>query len=229
MIQTVTAVVPAAGIGSRMLSEKPKQYLQLGQLTVIEQTLQRLLSYSRIARVIVVISPQDSFFHSLPIASHPRITMTTTGGRERADSVLSGLHLAETEWVMVHDAARPCITHADLSALIDAAGDSENHGAILAKPVSDTIKQMNTAQCIATTVDRRLLWHALTPQLFPTQPLLQAISHALQRELPITDEASAMELAGYHPRLVPGRSDNIKITVPEDLALATFILQRQEL
>lgn len=228
MIQTVTAVVPAAGIGSRMLSEKPKQYLQLGQFTVIEQTLQRLLAYSCIAQVIVVISPQDSFFHSLSIAKHPRITVTT-GGQERADSVLSGLHLAETEWVMVHDAARPCITHTDLTALIEAADRSDNHGAILAKPVSDTIKQMNTEQCIAATVDRRLLWHALTPQLFPTLSLRQAISHALQQQFPITDEASAMELAGYHPRLVHGRSDNIKITVPEDLALATFILQRQEL
>jgi 2-C-methyl-D-erythritol 4-phosphate cytidylyltransferase len=227
MIQTVTAVVPAAGIGSRMLSEKPKQYLQLGQHTVIEQTLHRLLTYPRIDQVIVVISPQDSFFHSLAIAEHPKITVTT-GGRERADSVLSGLQLTTTEWVMVHDAARPCVTANDLTALIHAAELSEQHGAILAKPVSDTIKKMNSAQCIAATVDRSLLWHALTPQLFPTQQLRQAISHALQQQQPITDEASAMELAGYQPQLVHGRSDNIKITVPEDLALATFILQQQE-
>lgn len=227
MIHSVTAVVPAAGIGSRMRSEKPKQYLKLGQQTVIEYTLQRLLSYPRIQEVIVVISPNDHYFQTLPIAQHASIRIAL-GGSERADSVFSGLQMVQTEWVMVHDAARPCLCWSDLDNLIQAAEQSEQQGVILAKPVSDTIKRVGQSHVINQTVDRRPLWHALTPQMFPTIRLQTALEQGLTQHLPLTDEASAMELAGYSPRVVQGRNDNIKITVPEDLALATFILQQQE-
>lgn len=226
-MQTFTAVVPAAGRGSRMQANKPKQYLPLGDRTIIEQTLTRLLSHPQIEKVVVVIADDDHYFSSLAIASHPNIVVTT-GGPERAISVLNGLACVETDWVLVHDAARPCITHGDLDRLLLAVERGED-GAILATPVKDTMKRSNSVQQIETTVERGHLWHALTPQMFPTQQLADAIDAGLAQALVLTDDASAMELAGFKPLLVTGRADNIKVTQPEDLALAAFILQQQEL
>jgi 2-C-methyl-D-erythritol 4-phosphate cytidylyltransferase len=226
-MQTFTAVVPAAGRGSRMQANKPKQYLSLGDKTIIEHTLSRLLAHPQIGKVVVVISEDDHYFSSLPIASHPQIEVTI-GGPERAISVLNGLACVETDWVLVHDAARPCITTADLDTLFSVATESDD-GAILAVPVKDTMKRADAQNCIEQTVERGHLWHALTPQMFPTQPLADAIDAGLSQSIVLTDDASAMELAGFKPRLVTGRADNIKVTQPEDLALAGFILQQQEL
>jgi 2-C-methyl-D-erythritol 4-phosphate cytidylyltransferase len=226
-MQTFTAVVPAAGRGSRMQANKPKQYLLLGEKTIIEHTLARLLSHPQIEKVVVVIAEDDLFFSSLAVAAHPKIEVTT-GGPERAMSVLNGLACVETDWVLVHDAARPCITHADLDRLLAAAVRDEE-GAILATPVKDTMKRSNAQQHIEKTVERGHLWHALTPQMFPTQQLADAIDAGLAQALVLTDDASAMELAGFKPLLINGRADNIKVTQPEDLALAAFILQQQGL
>ena len=225
MMLTFTVVVPAAGIGSRMGASCPKQYLPLAGKFLIEHTLERLLAHPRIERVVVAIAADDDFFPTLPVASHPRL-MTTTGGSERADSVLNGLSLVESEWVLVHDAARPCITHQDIDRLIHAglAGD----GAILGSRVRDTMKRSDAAGYIQKTVDRDQLWHALTPQFFRTTLLRDAIQQGQSQGLPITDEASAMELAGWRPLMVEGRADNIKVTRPEDLALAALFLSQQE-
>ena len=225
MMLTFTVVVPAAGIGSRMGASCPKQYLPLAGKFLIEHTLERLLAHPRIERVVVALAADDDFFQTLPVASHPRL-MTTTGGCERADSVLNGLSLVESEWVLVHDAARPCITHQDIDRLIHAglAGD----GAILGSRVRDTMKRSDAAGYIQKTVDRDQLWHALTPQFFRTTLLRDAIQQGQSQGLPITDEASAMELAGWCPLMVEGRADNIKVTRPEDLALAALFLSQQE-
>ena len=222
---TFSVVVPAAGVGSRMGASCPKQYLPLAGKFLIEHTLERLLGHPKVEQVIVAISATDTFFSTLAVASHPRV-ITTLGGAERADSVLNGLALVTSEWVMVHDAARPCITHQDLDLLIREAVTPD--GALLGSQVRDTMKRTDQHGLIQKTVDREQLWHALTPQFFPTSLLRSALVKGKEHGAVITDEASAMELAGFRPKMVEGRADNIKVTRPEDLALAALYLQQQE-
>ena len=233
-VKTYIAVVPAAGIGSRMQSTVAKQYLTIGNRTVIEHTLDALLSHPQIHRVVVVLHPQDRTFTSLNIADNPLIDIVI-GGPERVDSVLNGLQhcvnkVASTEnpWVLVHDAARPCVTHAELDDLFSSENTCD--GAILAVPVSDTIKraampQKSTTFEIAETVDRTQLWQAQTPQFFPLHKLIDSIQLAQASGIKITDEASAMEHSKATIQLIEGRSTNIKITRPSDLALAAFYLR----
>ncbi|MBU3824041.1 MAG: 2-C-methyl-D-erythritol 4-phosphate cytidylyltransferase, partial [Candidatus Oceanisphaera merdipullorum] len=216
-----TAIVPAAGIGSRMAADRPKQYLTLAGATVLEQTLSRLLEHSAIGTIIVAISPHDCWFEQLALAAHPRIKRVL-GGAERADTVLNAMAFVTTDWVLVHDAARPCLHGVDLDAVLKAGCQAQ--GAILASRVRDTMKRGDGQGAISASVARDELWHALTPQCFSTDTLRQALSGALAAGVTITDEASAMEWAGFKPQLVEGRSDNIKITRPEDLALASFFL-----
>ncbi|MGB9098893.1 2-C-methyl-D-erythritol 4-phosphate cytidylyltransferase [Erwinia sp.] len=220
----IIAVVPAAGIGSRMQAECPKQYLSIGGKTLLEHALNSLLAHPAVSRIIVAISPDDPFFSALPVASDPRIQVVK-GGKERADSVLAGLQVASSSrWVLVHDAARPCLHLDDLTRLLAITATSRV-GGILAAPVRDTMKRAEQGkEAIAHTVDREALWHALTPQLFPLELLRSCLERALKEGATITDEASALEYCGYHPELVIGRSDNIKVTRPEDLALAAFYL-----
>ena len=226
-----TAVVPAAGIGSRMQTTRPKQYLPLNGKTVIEVTLERLLTHPAIDKVVVVINPNDTDFHSLPVASHPDIVITI-GGDERSDSVLNGLNKVTSTWVLVHDAARPCIRHKDIDELLKLSVSGT--GGILAAQATDTMKLATTDQTPGTvsevnkTLNRQLLWRALTPQLFTTQALKDAIAWCDNKGITITDEASAIEQTGGTVKLVPGNTDNIKITHPGDLALAEFYLQQQE-
>jgi 2-C-methyl-D-erythritol 4-phosphate cytidylyltransferase len=224
----IIAVVPAAGIGSRMQAECPKQYLSIGGKTLLEHALNSLLAHPAISRIIVAVSPDDPFFSALPMASDPRITVVN-GGKARADSVLAGLQAApSSRWVLVHDAARPCLHLDDLTRLLAIAATSRV-GGILAAPVRDTMKRAEAGkQAIAHTVDREALWHALTPQLFPLELLRTCLERALREGATITDEASALEYCGYHPELVIGRSDNIKVTRPEDLALAAFYLTQSQ-
>ncbi|WP_421187490.1 2-C-methyl-D-erythritol 4-phosphate cytidylyltransferase [Aeromonas sanarellii] len=221
---SLTAIVPAAGIGSRMGAECPKQYLSLAGKCILEHTLERLLSHPAIARVIVALAPHDRWFETLAVAADPRV-WRVEGGSERAWSVLNGLHVAQGEWVLVHDAARPCLTHGDLDRLIATAMACD--GAILGSRVRDTMKRTDAAGNILATVDREQLWHALTPQMFPTGPLRRALEEGLALGAAITDEASAMERAGFAVRMVEGRADNIKVTRPEDLSLAELYLQQQ--
>ncbi|URL01573.1 2-C-methyl-D-erythritol 4-phosphate cytidylyltransferase [Avibacterium sp. 20-126] len=221
----IIAVVPAAGIGSRMQADKPKQYLTIQGKTILEHTLDVLIHYPAINHIIVAVTPSDPYLAEIDLLNHSKIQLVE-GGKTRAESVLNGLQHIESKantWVMVHDAARPCLTHQDLDKLLQI---NDNNGAILAIPAVDTIKRTNSTLQIQQTEDRSQLWLAQTPQFFPAQTLKHALQQALANHLSITDEASAMELMGFQPHLVAGRSDNLKITRPEDLALAEFYLSR---
>ncbi len=225
------AIVPAAGVGRRMQSDRPKQYLKIAGQTILEHTINKLLSLPQIDKVIVPISPEDGYFASLPLSQNPHV-IRVDGGKERADSVLAGLNYIEknyaSSWVLVHDAARPCVRQADIEKLMSQAV-AHSVGAILACPVRDTMKRaIAGSDDIAHTVERQQLWHALTPQMFKTELLAQALKQALAQHVEITDEASALEFLGYTPGLVRGAADNIKVTQPEDLALAEFYLSRNK-
>ncbi|CAK1915589.1 2-C-methyl-D-erythritol 4-phosphate cytidylyltransferase [Vibrio crassostreae] len=228
-LQSVIAVVPAAGVGSRMKADRPKQYLKINRKTILEHTVEKLLSHPQVAQIVVAISDDDPYYPELALNQNPQV-IRVSGGSERADSVLSALnYIAEQQlgdWVMVHDAARPCVQLSDIDKLISGAM-SHDVGAILAAPVRDTMKRGAQGQ-IEHTVERADLWHALTPQMFRAKPLWKALSEALQHGASITDEASAFEWKGLSPALVTGRSDNFKITQPEDLALAEFYLSQNK-
>lgn len=224
------AVVPAAGIGRRMAAALPKQYLPLAGKRVIDHTLQRLLDHPRIERVVVALSAQDRWWQQGGFAGNPRIRCVD-GGAERCHSVLNALRelqqvAAADDWVLVHDAARPCLRHEDIDRLIDQlAGDRV--GGLLAVPLHDTIKSAGADLRVRDTPERERLWRAFTPQMFRLAALTSALQDALAAGTPVTDEASAMEHAGQAPKLVEGHSDNIKITRPEDLELAAFYLRQQ--
>ncbi len=224
------ALVPAAGGGVRMRAARPKQYLPLLGRAVILHTLERLCSYARIQGVLVGIAPGDRYWSQLP-CRFPRLLGTFMGGETRAATVLNGLRaLAQyaqpQDWVLVHDAARPCVRHSDIDKLIETVA-AHDDGGLLGVPVTDTLKRADAADKVIETVARAGFWRALTPQLFRLGPLTQAIERALKAGVAITDEASAMEHSGRRPRLVAGHPDNIKITLPDDLALAEVYLQRQ--
>lgn len=224
------AIVPAAGVGRRMKAALPKQYLTIHNKTILEHTVERLLAHPCIEKVIIAISDGDEYFSSLSLASCDSV-ICVSGGLERADSVLSGLsHMLNIEkkpdaWVLVHDAARPCFHLTDIDHLIEEVMKTDGSGGILAAPVRDTMKRSDALGFIEETVDRDNLWHALTPQMFKVQPLYDALQTAKEAGVNITDEASAMEWKGCKPKLIVGRSDNIKITQPEDLSLAAFYLR----
>ena len=223
-------IVPAAGVGRRMGGVLPKQYLPLLGQAVLEHTLSTLLKEIKFQRIIVAVAATDTQWKSLPVFSDSRIEVVEGGG-ERSQSVLNGLqHLCascdQNDWVLVHDVARPCITNVDIRRMLEQLSD-DAVGGILAIPVSDTIKQLNDSGTIAATIDRSLLWQAQTPQMFRVGLLRSAIQQGLERQEVITDEASAVELAGFSPKVVEGSRTNIKITRPEDLALAEYFLQRE--
>jgi 2-C-methyl-D-erythritol 4-phosphate cytidylyltransferase len=222
------AVIPAAGVGKRMNADRPKQYLELAGKTVIEHTLERLLRANVFSAVAVAISAEDPYWPELDIANYD-LVITAPGGKERADSVLSGLKAIrdqanDEDWVLVHDAARPCLTTADIHLLIDTVVNDEV-GGILALSSHDTLKNVQGCDILGT-LDRRLIWRALTPQMF-RYGLLKAALEEAEGNPAVTDEASALELMGLKPKIVEGRPDNIKITRPEDLALAQFYLEQQ--
>jgi 2-C-methyl-D-erythritol 4-phosphate cytidylyltransferase len=225
----IWALVPAAGAGKRMGADRPKQYLKLGERTVLEQTLERLLGSQIFSGIVVAVSGDDGYWDSLPVGRADSV-YRVAGGAERADSVLSGLDFlasiaAHDEWVMVHDAARPCLTSHDIRRLRDAgAGDAV--GGILALPVHDTLKSVENGR-IACTVDRSRIWRAVTPQMFRLAVLRDALIAASEAGQRVTDEASAIERLGLRPLIVEGRPDNIKITRPEDLPLAAYYLEQQ--
>ncbi len=224
-------IVPAAGLGTRMGSSIPKQYLILGSKSILEHTLDRLLKIPSVVGVVVAVSEADNHWPNLAISQHPLIH-TVVGGLERANSVSNVLNFLQNkvrahDWILVHDAARPCVSLANIQMLCASLVD-DPVGGILALPVGDTIKQVDDHQGIVSTVDRRKLWQAQTPQLFRYALLVDCLAHALLQKANITDESSAIELCGYSPKVIEGRSDNIKITRPDDLLLATFILRQQE-
>jgi len=223
------AVVPAAGVGRRMGADRPKQYLPLAGDTVLGQTLRRLTAEPRIATVVVAISPHDPYWPTAaPTLSVPLLSVT--GGVERCHSVLAALHrlqplAAADDWVLVHDAARPCLRLSALQRLIDTLRD-DPVGGLLAQPIRDTVKRADAQQRIVETLDRTTLWRAQTPQMFRYAALQQALQQAIAADQWVTDEAAALERQGAQPRLVEGDSDNLKITEPADLLLAERYLQQ---
>lgn len=217
-------IIPAAGIGSRMRANRPKQYLPLGNSTVIEQTLSCFLSHPHLLGIVVCLSKDDPYWPCLSVSQHPLI-QAVIGGKERADSVLAGLRALsekaqQNDWVLVHDAARPNLQRGDLDQLLLAVGQ-DRVGGLLATPARDTLKEIDECGRVKNTLDRKVIWQAMTPQMFHLGSLQQAISKALKSGQVVTDEASAMELSGLAPLLVEGRSDNLKITHPEDIQRLT--------
>ncbi|WP_199609547.1 2-C-methyl-D-erythritol 4-phosphate cytidylyltransferase [Flocculibacter collagenilyticus] len=232
----IIAVIPAAGVGARMQADIPKQYLMLQNKTILEHTVEKLLNQPEVDHIVIAISDGDAYYADLAIANHPRVHVAS-GGKERADSVLSALNTilnspnySKTEqntWALVHDAARPLVNNQDISLLIQTCLHNQ-YGGILAAPVKDTMKQATTVNGSVTinkTIDRSELWHALTPQLFPCELLCNAIEQAMKHNIAVTDEASAIEYIGEKVALVEGSAENIKITRPVDLKLAAFLMQ----
>ncbi|WP_044100714.1 2-C-methyl-D-erythritol 4-phosphate cytidylyltransferase [Acinetobacter pittii] len=223
------AVIPAAGSGSRFSKTELKQYQYIQNTTVLEHTVRRI-SQLPLNGYVLAIGTQDTFAQTLAFHDMDKAHFCM-GGAERVHSVLNALnHLLtfadENDWVLVHDAARPCVTIDCLNALVEQAIKS-NHSAVLAIPVRDTLKQVGVDNYINKTVSRESLWQAQTPQIAKIGKLKKAIEYALENNIAITDEASALEYMGETVQVVMGRSDNIKITYPDDLELARLILQSQ--
>lgn len=220
------AVVPAAGSGSRMHSDLPKQYMLLNGIPIIEHTVNALLSHHRIKSLMLCLPVSDQRFSRLAIADDKRI-QTTQGGDSRAQSVLNGLNALDAhddDWVLVHDAARPCLSPRLLARLIKQV-DNDGIGGILATPVKDTLKHANQQRRVCSTIDRSELWQAQTPQMFRYGLLKKALTYAIDTGEPVTDEASALELMGYQPRLIEGEARNLKVTTRDDVEIAEFLLR----
>jgi len=222
-------LVPAAGIGARFGTSLPKQYLDLAGRSMLWHAVTALLAHPGVERVAVVLHPQDSLFEQQPWGElRARITALPCGGARRAESVRNGLaalrgEIADEDWVLVHDAARPCLTPALVQALFDALKD-DPVGGLLAVPLADTLKRAGSDARIVRTESREGLWRAQTPQMFRYALLARALASADLAA--VTDEASAVEALGLAPRLVQGSERNVKVTYPEDLALAETILAR---
>ena len=229
------AIIPAAGSSQRMGSKIPKQYQTIFSTTVIEASIACFLRQPKILGVIVALHADDTRWSSLEIAKHEAV-YTVTGGATRLESVSLALSKLismsnEYDFVLVHDAARPCLTDSDLYHIIQNLLDSEV-GGILATPVVDTLKKAiksnNSEDLIDKTLDRTNLWKALTPQMFRISILKRALDFCLENKIEVTDEASAVEAIGQEVKLVEGRSDNIKITQLDDLKLAEAILKQHQ-
>jgi 2-C-methyl-D-erythritol 4-phosphate cytidylyltransferase len=231
------ALIPAAGVGARFGNTQPKQYARLGARTMLEHATFALLADARIGTVYVVVSPGDEAFSRIDWREHAsRVVALYCGGPSRAASVHNGLvaigdAVELDDWVLVHDAARPCLPLADLHQLIDTLADDEV-GGLLAVPLADTLKRADDAGRIERTEPRDGLWRALTPQMFRYGVLLRALSYAasdaLERYARVTDEASAVEAIGMRPRLIAGSGANIKVTVPQDVHVAARLLGLQD-
>ncbi len=220
-------VVPAAGRGVRAGGICPKQYRSLAGQPLIWHTLQRLARHPGVAGLVVVLAGDDTLWPGWTVLQGKPV-VRAVGGDTRSLSVLAGLRalpekVAATDFVLVHDAARPCVRAADISQLL-AAGDGD--GALLAAPLRDTLKCADDAGCSVRTESRDSRWRAFTPQMFRRGLLQHALEAALASGVAVSDEAMAMERAGFQPRLVEGAEDNIKVTTPADFALAEYLLAR---
>ena len=228
------AIVPAAGRGERFVSSQPhnlpKQYTALVGGTVLEWSLRALLAEPRIHAIVVVLAAGDSHWPRVAAKLNSPKLMTAIGGAQRQDSVMSGLDFlssraAADDWVLVHDAARPCLNSSDIGALADALA-ADVAGAVLSAPIVDTVRRVLPGG--VETVDRTGLWRALTPQVFAFAPLRRALQDAARAGVAVTDEAQAMERIGIHAVLVSGSPFNIKLTRAEDLGVAAGILKMGE-
>ena len=222
-------VIPASGIGKRMKSEIPKQYLKLGNdLTIIDQCLKTLLEVDEIKGFVVSLSEKDTLFKSSIYFNHSKMLATAKGGKERFNSVLNALNSLSSvakpnDWVLVHDSVRPCVKKTDIEVLINEVSNHQT-GGILVTSVVDTIKQVSNDGEVST-IDRKKLYKAQTPQMFRFGILKDALDNALKLGNHITDESEAIENLGYSIKIVIGSSSNIKITQTDDLKLANQYLQ----
>ena len=225
---TVWCLVPAAGRGTRVGGDCPKQYLPLAGRPLIEHTLERLAAHPRIAGLLVILDAADTRWPGTCMLNGKPV-LTAIGGMERSDSVLAGVDalpdvVGAADFVLVHDAARPCVRLADIGKLIALAGAAD--GGLLGAPLRDTLKRAGTAGCSELTEPRDRRWRAFTPQMFRRAQLSAALREAARRGANVSDEAMAMEQAGFAPLLVEGAEDNIKVTTAADFALAEFLLAR---
>lgn len=223
------ALVPAAGVGIRMAANRPKQYLPLLGRPVLQFTMERIVSFPQVRGLVVGLAPDDPYWPTLPKPA--KLIEGYIGGAERAETVLNGLkvlmrHAAEGDWVLVHDAVRPCVRHGDIERLIRSVGRHPS-GGLLALPVADTVKRADRDNEVVETISREGLWRAVTPQLFPISMLKTALEKAARDKLTVTDEAMAVEYLGGHPKLVACHGDNLKVTLPGDLELAELYLRQQ--
>lgn len=229
-------IIPAAGIGSRMQMDKPKQYILIDNKTILEHTLHCFLDHPAFEEVYVGISAQDVYFEQSGLNLKTSIK-TFEGGRERADTVLKGLEFISdkvkvNDWVWVHDAARPCLSKIEIDALIDEL-ERVQSGLVLGVPVADTLKRVNdeysleTLPTIKETVDRTSLWRAMTPQIFKYSELRRALEFCREHGCAVTDEASALEVIGQPASMVLGSEQNFKVTLPADISKAREYLSKK--
>ncbi len=229
-LDPVWCVVPAAGRSTRVGGDIPKQYLPVGGKPMLMHTLTRLATHPLVAGVVVVLAKSDNYWAGMErLRGKP--VRTAVGGDERADSVLAGLravpdNVDKSQFILVHDAARPCVRARDISRLLELGVPAG--GAILAAPLRDTLKRAGSDQRVVVTEPRESRWRALTPQLFRRGELIAALESARSAGVLVTDEAMAMERAGHRPLLVEGSEDNIKVTTAADFALAEFLLGKTE-
>lgn len=231
-------LIPAAGIGKRMGSDTPKQYLSISGRSILAWTLERMSQIDGIEQTILVLHPREKLRSSdTQDTGLPNLNkvVTVSGGEERIDSVMNGLnslkpYIHENDWILVHDAVRPCVSVSDINKLM-ARLSGDPVGGLLANPVIDTLKlssdELESELVVSQTLDRSKHWLAATPQMFRYGLLCEALEYAIDNKLEITDEASAMEAMGHKVKLVEGRSDNIKVTKPSDLPLVEFLLKQQ--
>jgi 2-C-methyl-D-erythritol 4-phosphate cytidylyltransferase len=231
---TIWAVLPAAGIGRRMGSNIPKQYLSIDGAPLLLHSLRRLSAVKKIEKIVVVIHAEDSRWAELEESIKDEFgnrIITVMGGDERYQSVLNGLtalteFAGKDDWVLVHDAVRPCVRTSDIENLIQKVS-LHSIGGLLGSPVDNTLKQVDKELTVIETVDRESYWNALTPQMFRFALLKESIQTVVVSGEQVTDEAAAMEVAGFKPIMIAGHKDNIKITVEADLVLASQILKNQ--
>lgn len=225
----VVAIVPAAGIGKRMLCNIPKQYIKIGNQFIIEHTINVLLLHPKIKQVIVVLNKNDNIFKTLKIFTNKKI-ITTVGGKTRSKSVFLGIkkaiQISNVYWVIIHDAVRPFIDIKEISNLLSII-NTNNVGGILAIPIHNTIKYSSNNLTVKKTIERKNLWNALTPQLFPINLLLSCLKKTIHNKYIINDESSALEYCGYYPKIIIGNKKNIKITEPDDLKIAEFYFKKK--
>ncbi len=220
-------IIPAAGTGSRMANVLPKQYMPLAGKPIISHTIQTFFNHPRITSIHVALSADDMFWRDLPLDPSSKLKLHYTGGESRSETVLNTLlylQVADDDWVLVHDAARPGLTHALLDHLLDTL-EHDTVGGLLALPVADTLKLSSQGNQVESTVSRANLWQAQTPQMFRFSTLKTALT---QFGSNVTDEAEAIESLGFKPKLIQGELRNLKITYPQDLALleALFIKEK---
>jgi 2-C-methyl-D-erythritol 4-phosphate cytidylyltransferase len=219
-------IIPAAGTGSRMAQALPKQYVALAGKPMIAHTIQVFFNHPRIASIHLGLHPEDLFWRSLPLEPASKLKLHYTGGASRSETVLNTLldiKCADDDWILVHDAARPGLTATLLSNLL---GELEHDpvGGLLALPVTDTLKQSDAFNHVASTIPRAHLWQAQTPQMFRCATLKNALERFNGAP---TDEAQAVEALGLQPKLVQGELRNLKVTYPQDLALLEALFAKE--